>query len=120
MTELPNKTPNEFKTLTFNFAPDLAPGVTIFNPTFTKSLLRSDLGTSVLGAGFAIPTPPAVPDIGAAALVIGANQVVGQTLLVLVGGGLDGNHYKIVAEVVCSDSQTLDNAAVFAVYDSAA
>jgi hypothetical protein len=119
MTELPNKTPTAVKTLTLNFAPDLTEGVTIGSQQFTKTLVRSDPG-SLVGTGVGIATPPAVPDVGAATLTITASEVVDQRLLVLVGGGLDGNHYQIIGEVACSDGQTIDNIVRFAVYDLAA
>ncbi len=119
MTDLPEKTTTEIKTLTFNFAPDLTAGVTITSVAFTKSLVSTDPG-SPIGTGVGIATPPSVADPGAASLTIGASQIVGQTVLVLIGGGIDGNHYAVMASATCSDGQHIDSRAGFAVYDSAA
>lgn len=107
MTELPDKTVAEVKTLELNYAPGLTAGVTISAPTFSKSCFRTDAG--------------AIPDaVTADALQITTNQVVVQTVLVLIGAGLEGNHYRVVGHAPCSDGQVLDNAVVFAVRDSAA
>jgi hypothetical protein len=121
MVELPDKSVIEDKTCTHNFAPDFSdPTVTILSMSFVKSMVRYDLGSGVLGAGFAIATPAAIPDVGAAALTISANQVVGQTVLALYGGGLEGNTYQVRCRVTGSDGQVLENVVTFTVHDSAA
>lgn len=98
---LPPKTVAETKLVTFDFSDDAAPATTLTNPTVTKTLLA---GT----------------DTNAAALTITQIMVAGQTVTALVGGGVEGSEYRLLAKAEASNLEIHELAARLIVRASAA
>lgn len=92
MFALPDKTPTEAKVVTFDFSGEAAVGATLTGPVVAKSVLS---GT----------------DPGAAALSVGSPSVAGQTVLVMVSGGLDGVRYELYCSVTASNGEEHERAA---------
>lgn len=99
-TELPSKTPGEVKLVTFDFTNEAADGVTLSNPTITKSLLKGD-------------------DTNATALTVGTPAVTGMLVKVLIGGGTDKSKYKLRARVSADNSEVHDLDATLVVSEAA-
>lgn len=90
MFALPAKTPTEDKVVTFDFSGEAAPGATLSSPVITPTVLSP--------VGAALPT-------------IGSATVSGQTVLVLVSGGVEGAKYELYCEVTASNGEIHDRAA---------
>lgn len=96
MFALPDKTPTEAKVVTFDFSGEAASGSTLAGQTIAKSVLSGS-------------------DPGAAALSLGSPSVAGQTVLVMVSGGLDGVRYELYCSVTASNGEEHERAAALRV-----
>lgn len=84
-----NKTPDEVRLLTFDFASKAVSGVTISNPVTTVDAVLS--GTGVVGD-----------------LTLAAPTVVDLTVTTLASAGTDGTRYRLKAVADASNGETLE------------